>query len=261
MHNDQTNVLLVSDIDTSGGDYGFISTLLECIKETHIPIICICDDRYNQNIKPLLPHCIDFKLSKPSYDEIYKLIYQVVTTEKIRISKQSIDKLYQQSNGDIRFILNALQMGVKAGATTEKNIQSANIFDTTAKLMSMDTSIDDKMGYYWMAPDIHALMVQENYIANTLASKDECRKLDNIAYSADMLSDADVFDTPFDFGLSKYVATSVIGATLKCNKKTMIKFPQFLGKISTIHKNRREMAKRSAMDGYDPNINKEPKND
>ena len=49
--NGQENALVISEID-GGGDYGFISTLTECIKETHIPIICICDDRYNQNIKP-----------------------------------------------------------------------------------------------------------------------------------------------------------------------------------------------------------------
>ena len=48
--NGQENVLVVSDIDSNGSDYGFISTLTECIKETQIPIICICDDRYSQNI-------------------------------------------------------------------------------------------------------------------------------------------------------------------------------------------------------------------
>ena len=37
----QDNALVVSDIDSSSGDYGFISCLTECIKETQIPIICI----------------------------------------------------------------------------------------------------------------------------------------------------------------------------------------------------------------------------
>ena len=36
-----------------------------------------------------------------------------------------------------------------------------------------------------------------------------------------------------------YVAMSAINAASKCNKKTMIKFPQYLGKISTINKNKR----------------------
>ena len=50
---------------------------------------------------------------KPSYDDVYRLIYKVVTTEGIKIGKSSVDKLYEQSNGDIRSILNTLQLGTK----------------------------------------------------------------------------------------------------------------------------------------------------
>ena len=233
------NALVVSDIDSSGGDYGFISCLTECIKETQIPIICICDDRYSQNIKPILNYCYDVKLTKPTYDEVYVLIYKVVTAEKIKISKSRVDKLYEQSNGDIRYILNALQLGIKK-SDTSKNIQSSNIFDTTGKLLSMDLSIDDKVNYYWMSHDIHTLMVHENYINNTLSSKCEAKKLENLAYSADSLSDTDLVDSVFNFELSSYVALNTIKASSKCNKKGQIKFPQFLGKISTMNKNKRE---------------------
>jgi replication factor C subunit 1 len=233
------NALVVSDIDSSGGDYGFISCLTECIKETEIPIICICDDRYSQNIKPILNYCYDVKLTKPTYDEVYVLIYKVVTAEKIKISKSRVDKLYEQSNGDIRYILNALQLGIKK-SDTSKNIQSSNIFDTTGKLLSMDLSIDDKVNYYWMSHDIHTLMVHENYVSNTLSAKCEAKKLENLAYSADSLSDADLVDNVFNFDLSSYVALNTIKASSKCNKKGQIKFPQFLGKISTMNKNKRE---------------------
>jgi replication factor C subunit 1 len=233
------NALVVSDIDSSGGDYGFISCLTECIKETEIPIICICDDRYSQNIKPILNYCYDVKLTKPTYDEVYVLIYKVVTAEKIKISKSRVDKLYEQSNGDIRYILNALQLGIKK-SDTSKNIQSSNIFDTTGKLLSMDLSIDDKVNYYWMSHDIHTLMVHENYVSNTLSAKCEAKKLENLAYSADSLSDADLVDNVFNFDLTSYVALNTIKASSKCNKKGQIKFPQFLGKISTMNKNKRE---------------------
>lgn len=234
----KSNALVVSDIDSSGGNYGFISCLTECIKETEIPIICICDDRYSQNIKPILNYCYDVKLTKPSYTEVYVLIYKVVTAEKIKISKSGLDKLYEQSNGDIRYILNALQFGITK-SDTSKNIQSSNIFDTTGKLLSMDLSIDDKVNYYWMH-DIHMLMVHENYINNILSVKCEAKKLENLAYSADSLSDADLVDTVFNFDLSSYVAFNTIKASSKCNKKGQIKFPQFLGKNSTMNKNKRE---------------------
>jgi replication factor C subunit 1 len=233
------NVLVVSDIDSSSGDHGFISGLVECIKETEIPIICICDDKFSQNLKPILSYCFDIKLSKPSYAEIYTLIYKVVTTENIKIKKTDVDKLIEQANGDIRFILNTLQLGVK-NTNIKKDCQSANIFDTTGKLFNMDAEFNDKYTTYWLAHDIHPLLVQENYVGCIMSQKDELRCLENLAYSADALSDMDVVDAEFNFELSPYVASNTIRATLKCNKKGLIKFPRFLGKISTMNKNKRE---------------------
>lgn len=236
--NGQENCLVVSDIDM-GGDYGFMSSLVECIKESQIPIICICDDRYSQNIKPILSYCYDIKLAKPKYDEVYPLIYKVVTTENIKTSKKAVDKLYEQSNGDIRFILNNLQLGLKKGDTS-KNIQSTNIFEIAGKLLSLETELEDKIRYYWMADDINTLMIQENYINSTITTRDEIKRLENIAYSADALSDVDLIDTVFNFEMATYVALNTIRATTKCTKKGQVKFPQFLGKTSTINKNKRE---------------------
>jgi hypothetical protein len=104
----------------------------------------------------------------------------------------------------------------------------------------MDLSIDDKLKYYWMSHDIHNLMIHENYINNTLTSRDELKRLENISYSADSLSDVDFIDSQFNFELMPYVAMNTIKATSKCNKKGQIKFTQMLGKISTINKNKRE---------------------
>jgi|688.fasta_scaffold31169_8 replication factor C subunit 1 len=235
----QENVLVVNDIDC-GGDYGFMSSLTECIKNCSIPVVCICDNRYDQSIKPILNYCVDFKMTKPTYQDVYRLVYNVVVTEKIRIKESEIKELYEQSNGDIRFVLNTLQFGSRKG---KKNIQSTNIFDTTTKLLSMDESIDSKYETYWLCNELHPLMIQENYINNTLAVTNPVRKLENLAYSADALSDADIFDTYVSmtkWEFEPHVALNTIKATSKCNKKGMVKFPQFLGRISTMYKNRRE---------------------
>jgi len=235
---DEENVLVISDIDSSGGDYGFISAIVECIKETEIPIICICDDKFNQNLKPLLTHCFDVKLIKPKYAEIYSFVYKVVVSEKIKISKSNVDKLIEQSNGDIRFILNSLQLGIKK--SDNKDCQSANIFDTTGKLFNMDVDFNEKYTTYWLAHDIHSLMIQENYIGCIMSARDEIKSLENLVYCADSLSDMDLTDAEFNFDLLPYVAANTIRATAKCNKKGLIKFPRFLGKISTMNKNKRE---------------------
>ena len=235
----QENVLVVSEID-AGGDYGFISALTECIKETKIPIICICNDRYDQSIKPILNYCFDIKMTKPSYQEVYKLLYNIVVSEKIKIKEPELKELYEQSNGDIRFIINILQFGLRTG---NKNIQSSNIFDTTGKLLSMDETIDIKYETYWLANDLHPLLVQENYVNNIMGINDELKRLDNLAYSADALSDTDLFASYVNMAnweIEPYVGLSTINASSKCNKKTMIKFPQYLGRVSTMNKNRRD---------------------
>jgi replication factor C subunit 1 len=249
------NVLVVSDID-SGNDYGFIATLTECIKESQIPIICICDNRYDQNIKPILNYCLDIKMTRPSYPEVYRLMNRVILAEKLRIKEHEIKDLYEQSNGDIRFMLNTLQFGL---IKNKKNIQSANIFETTASLFSMDETIDSKYETYWAANDLHPLMIHENYISNTFCVKDEVKKMDNLAYSADALADADLFETRinmyanWEFG--PYVGTSTIQATSVCNKKTMIKFPQFLGRISLMNKNKREKMNYEKVSFFEKEIN------
>jgi len=236
---DEENVLVINDIDSSGGDHGFISAIIDCIKETEIPIICICDDKFNQSLKPILAYCFNIKMIKPKYAEIYPLVYKVVTEEKIKIGKSNVDKLIEQANGDIRFILNSLQLGINKNVGS-KDIQSANIFDTTGRLFNMDASFTDKYTTYWLAHDIHTLTIQENYIGCIMGSKYPDKCLENLAYSADALSDADLLDANFDFDLLPYVAANSIRATLKCNKKGLIKFPRFLGKISVQNKNKRE---------------------
>jgi hypothetical protein len=91
-----------------------------------------------------------------------------------------------------------------------------------------------------MSSDIHDLFIQENYISNTLTTPDTAKRMENLSYSADSLSDADIIDATFDFELSSYVALNNIKATSKCSKKGFVKFPQFLGRTATINKNKRE---------------------
>jgi replication factor C subunit 1 len=238
------NVLVVSEID-SGADHGFIASLIDCIKVSQIPIICICDNRYDQSIKPILPYCVDIKMTKPSYEEVYRFLYNIIVREKIKIKETEIKELYEQSNGDIRFILNNLQFSSKnyINKHKNKNIQSTNIFETTGKMLSIDENIDSKYETYWLSPDLHPLMIQENYVSNTLNVTDMARKIRNISYSADALSDMDLFETQVNMAnweFEPYVNTMAINAATKCNKKSMIKFPQFLGRTSIKNKNKKE---------------------
>jgi replication factor C subunit 1 len=56
----------------SSGDRGGISAIIEMIKKTKIPIICICNDRQSPKIRSLAGHCYDIKFHKPNRNAIVK---------------------------------------------------------------------------------------------------------------------------------------------------------------------------------------------
>lgn len=60
------HLLIMDEVDGMSGnaDRGGISELIQFIKKTHIPIICICNDRNNQKIRNLANHCFDLRFGK-----------------------------------------------------------------------------------------------------------------------------------------------------------------------------------------------------
>lgn len=43
----------------SGGDRGGVSELIQSIHRSKVPIICICNDKYNQKLRSLRNHTIE----------------------------------------------------------------------------------------------------------------------------------------------------------------------------------------------------------
>jgi hypothetical protein len=239
LNKQKKNAIIFSDIDGNGADYGLIKNIIDFIKmipaDNDIPIICICDDRYSQSLKPLLQYCVEIKIPKPSYENVYRLIYNIVQREKIKINKSTIDQLYNESNGDIRSILNNLQLNLKK-TLHNKDIQSANIFATTEKLLLLDTSLEEKYETFWLEPGLHPAMIQENYINNTLNTRgDNIKQLDNLYYSTEAISTMDIFPQYQSWELKPYIAIECIRATTKCSKRTQLKIPLFKSKKTNLH--------------------------
>lgn len=247
------NILFVDDLDCTS-DYGFLSTLVECIKETNVPVICICNDRYNQSFKTLVGYCHDVKFQKPRVNEIQKYVMDIVKKENIKVNLADMNKLIENSNNDIRSILNNLQLysytsNNQLGVSTNVNLgnkdnSQINVFDMTNIMFSQNSSMDEKYHTFWMETDLLPLMIHENYIRNSLKNKNEVTELDQIDSAAEAISNLDLFETSIEVSnweLSPYVAISCIDATKMCHSKSMVKFPEFLGKTSTRGKNRRNL--------------------
>lgn len=57
----------MDEVDGCGaGDRGGITALIEMVKTTRTPIICIANDRQSKKIMSLVNHCYDLKFHKPT---------------------------------------------------------------------------------------------------------------------------------------------------------------------------------------------------
>lgn len=65
-------VLLMDEVDGMAGneDRGGIQELINLIKNTSIPIICMCNDRNHQKMRSLVNYCFDLRFNKPKPQQI-----------------------------------------------------------------------------------------------------------------------------------------------------------------------------------------------
>ena len=58
-------------------DRGGMQELINLIKSTKIPIICMCNDRNSQKVRSLANYCFDLRFQRPRVDQIkvYHFIY------------------------------------------------------------------------------------------------------------------------------------------------------------------------------------------
>ena len=73
------SVIIMDEVDGCGsGDRGGINALIQIIKKTKTPIICICNDRQNRKLQTLITYCFDLKFQKPTEKAIKSRILQII---------------------------------------------------------------------------------------------------------------------------------------------------------------------------------------
>ena len=232
------NIFVIHDIDCYD-DYGFISSVVNCMKETKIPVLATCNNRYDQSLKPIIPFCLDVKFQKPNASDIVKFVKPIIKKEAITITDAKLNQNIEDANCDIRNILNNLQLLCRntkssAGSADSKDKTNSNVFEVTKQFMSQNVEMNDKQILFWMNHDILPLMIHENYPANNIKMKDETTYLNNIAESIHSLSDIDLFEKDIQMNgnweLMPYTAWHSIKSVANCHSKAMIKFTSFFEK-------------------------------
>ena len=92
----------------STGDRGGITAIINFIKKSKIPIICICNDRDCQKIRSLAGHCYDIKFGKPDRGLIVERLTKIIQKEGGMSNPKGLEKIIELLQNDIRQILSYL---------------------------------------------------------------------------------------------------------------------------------------------------------
>merc|ERR1712217_115854 len=171
-------VLVMDEIDgISSEDKGGIFDLIQNIRDTKVPIICICNDKYNQRLSMLRTYCFELEFGRPYKRNIIDRMLYICKCEGLQVNLKTIETLIEVSNFDIRLILGHLQLArirdnvlthdqINAyccGTEVLKDVQS-NPFTCAHQLLTSRIELKKLLNLKFEQEDLISLLVQENYL-------------------------------------------------------------------------------------------------
>ena len=94
----------------AAGDRGGVSDLIQTIKSSKIPVICICNDKWNQKLRSLRGHCLELDFRAPVPAAVKKRMQEICQKEGLHLADASLETLVKGANSDLRLIIGQLQM-------------------------------------------------------------------------------------------------------------------------------------------------------
>lgn len=216
----ERTVLIMDEVDgMSGGDRGGIGAINALIKKTKVPIICICNDRRNQKMRPFEHTTYNLSFRKPDAAQVKSRMLSIAFKEKLKIPGEVMAQLIELAQSDIRSVINMLSTwklskdtmdfdeskslgaeNAKPGLHTPFSLYS----DLTSPGMFSATSrktLNDKADLYFQDHSFVPLMVAENYVKArpVLASREtgarqQIKHLELLKKASESISDGDLID-------------------------------------------------------------------
>ena len=192
----------MDEVDGMAGneDRGGMAELIQLIKRSKIPIICMCNDRNSTKVRNLANYCFDLRFQKPRAEQIKAAMMSICFKEKInnKITPDALSQLIIGCNQDIRQVLHHLTM-IKAGTReggekmdeNKAKIEADRAQKTSIKMGPWDVcrkvftasehksmSLIDKSDLFFHDYSIGPLFNQENYLVVTPeAAKFDAKKV------------------------------------------------------------------------------------
>ncbi|KAF1395200.1 hypothetical protein PFLUV_G00009080 [Perca fluviatilis] len=260
------HVLIMDEVDGMAGneDRGGIQEMIGLIRNSKIPIICMCNDRNHQKIRSLANYCFDLRFQRPRVEQIKGAMMSLAFKEGIKIPPPALNEMILASNQDIRQVIHNLSMWsaknkvmtydqCKSDAASARKDMKLGPFDVCRKVFASGEetahmSLIDKSDLFFHDYSLAPLFVQENYphVRPKAAGGDLKSHLVLLSKTADSISDGDLVDRQIrsrqNWSLlpTQAIYASVLpGELMKGYMSQFPNFPSWLGKNSSTSKHSR----------------------
>ncbi|XP_032418854.1 replication factor C subunit 1 isoform X2 [Xiphophorus hellerii] len=260
------HVLIMDEVDGMAGneDRGGIQEMIGLIKNSKIPIICMCNDRNHQKIRSLANYCFDLRFQRPRVEQIKGAMMSLAYKEGIKIPPPALNEIILASNQDVRQVIHNLSMWsakdkvmtydrCKSDAARARKDMKLGPFDVCRKVFASGEetahmSLIDKSDLFFHDYSLAPLFVQENYlhVRPAAARGDMKSHLVLLSKTADSIADGDLVDRRIrssqNWSLlpTQAIFASVLpGELMRGYMSQFPVFPSWLGKHSSTNKHSR----------------------
>ncbi|KAL4508550.1 hypothetical protein ABPG72_003854 [Tetrahymena utriculariae] len=269
-------IILMDEVDgMSSGDRGGNQALIDAIKNTNVPIFCICNDRMNPKVRSLANHCYDIKFIKPAKQDIAKYMKNVCEQEGFNdVDLESLESISERFGNDLRQTLNFLEMHFKTSkklkgidqnklTSGQKDVTvMLDAFQASTQLMQsfkfQKMSLRERLELFFIDYDLIPLLVHQNYLDTIKPREDKSKnqkndnfsveELQNLVNATSSIAESDLLSKSIRQSgnwslLPNFAFMSCIYPCDKvCEDKPIYpRFPEWLGKFQTTKKTTREL--------------------
>ncbi len=136
----QGRLILLDEVDGINlrQDQGAISTILQIIKETQYPLILTANDPWDPKIRPLRDACLQIELKRIGLRDGLPLLRTILSREEVKADDDTLKLIIDKDRGDIRSILNDIQMlASKGGRLTSDDLSLLSGRDRTESIFEV----------------------------------------------------------------------------------------------------------------------------
>lgn len=176
----EKQVLLMDEVDGMAGneDRGGMQELISLIKNSSVPIICMCNDRNHPKIRSLVNHCFDLRFARPNVNQIKAAVMSILFKENMggKIPPKTVEEIVLATNNDVRQTLNSISLLSAKTDFPNSTVRNDNgrkdlklgPWEVVRKVFSAEDhktmTLNDKSDLFFHDYSMGPLFVHQNYL-------------------------------------------------------------------------------------------------